>query len=291
MITLNLSIDFELGWGDLGRLTHDDVFYRRVVSGLEQTANVMRVLRQRGIPSTWGVVGACCYSNLEELRAAAPRAFAAVEEQLQVLARKRDSYLEVLFCRGAVDSIAQSSVIELASHGFVHLTPVGMETRVLQDDVVASARVLRKLGGKEVESFIPPQNYHWPDEAFAGSGIRYIRHTPSVFGHPYSDPRTPAKFARLWNDFIHPVRYASSQGDGARLLFLRIDRGERLWNVQLALIRRLLNSGRGSLYLFSHPHNLDTPLVVGRFAQLCDLIAASRDRGAVQFTKFVRELN
>jgi len=291
MITLNLSIDFELGWGDLARLTHDDAFYRRVVSGLEQTANVMEVLRERAIPSTWGVVGACCYSSLEELREAAPRAFAAVEQQVQALARNRGSYLEVLFCRDAVGSIAQSTVIELASHGFVHLTPVGMDTGILRDDVVASAHVLRKLGGKEVVSFIPPQNYHWPDEAFAGSGIRYIRHTPSVFGHPYSDPRIPAKFARLWNDFIYPVRHASGRTDDARLLFLRIDRGERLWNAQMALIRRLLNSARGSLYLFSHPHNLDTPLIVERFAQLCDLIASSRDRGALQFTRFVRELN
>ena len=290
MIAYNLSIDFELGWGDLARLTHDDVFYRRVVAGLSQTERVIDILNQSAIPSTWGVVGGCCSHSLAELRDIAPQAYDAVATPLETLSRYRSSYSDVLFCRDVVRAIARSSLIELASHGFLHLTPSGLSPAILQADVAASARVLRQVSGKSIESFIPPQNYHWPDEAFAGSGIRYVRHTPSVFGYPYSDARKPAKFARLWNDFIHPVEYHNSRGESARLLFLRIDRGELLWNAQLALIRRLLTSASGSLYCYSHLHNLDTPLALRRFAQLCDVVGAARDRGRLEFCGFFRDL-
>ena len=83
-----------------------------------------------------------------------------------------------------------------------------------------------------------------------------------------------------------PSRVPNSRGESARLLFLRIDRGELLWNSQLALIRSLLTSASGSLYCYSHLHNLDTPLVLRRLAQLCAVVGAARDRGKLSSAGF-----
>jgi peptidoglycan/xylan/chitin deacetylase (PgdA/CDA1 family) len=258
-----------------------------VVDGLARTRDVIALLEQRGIASTWGVVGGCCCASLDELRDRAPRAFPMVSGRLDAALRARpDSEWQILFCPEMVDAIAGSNVIEVGSHGFLHLVPNGVPAAVLRDDVAASVEVLRARTGKDVQSFIPPQNYHWPDEAFAGTGIEYVRHTPVVLGYPYSDPRSPAKFARLFNDFVRPVPH----GGVAKLLFLRIDRGARLWNAQLQLIRRLIEAGDGAVYCFSHPHNLDSDEVLARFTELCDVLAQARDKGELRFRRFFREL-
>jgi peptidoglycan/xylan/chitin deacetylase (PgdA/CDA1 family) len=290
MIEFNLSMDFELGWGDLQRVTQDEAFYRRVVDGLACTGDVIETLRRNALPSTWGIVGACGCNSLEQLRAAAPEAFNVVQGQLAALSQRRPAYEEVLFCPSVVQRIAGCESIELGSHGFLHLTPGGVPVPVLRDDVCASTRMLGSVSGKPVTSFIPPQNYFWPDDAFAGSGIRYIRHTPWVLGFSYSDPGVPAKFARLWNDFVWPVAESDAHGNQARLLFLRIDRGASLWDAQLRQIRHLLAGAQGSLHCFSHPHNLDTPAIVRRLAQLCELVGEARDRGRLRFGHFFREL-
>jgi peptidoglycan/xylan/chitin deacetylase (PgdA/CDA1 family) len=290
MIRFNLSVDFELGWGDLRRVTHDAAFRQRVLKGLEQTPAILAALARSGIPSTWGVVGACCAGSIEELRERAPAAFSAVGLQLATLTQRRHACREVLFCRDAVAAIAQSAQVELASHGFLHLVPTMLPLAVLQSDVAASVASLRTFCAGALESFIPPQNYHWPDEAFVGSSMRYVRHTPSVGGYEYSDPRKPAKVLRLWNDLVRPVGYANRDGESAWLLFLRIDRGARLWEAQLRLIRRLLVCSEGSLYCFTHPHNLDSAVLVRRFGQLCEAIGEAAGRGAVTFTRFFRKL-
>lgn len=290
MIALNLSVDFELAWGDLERVAYDDAFHGRVLGGLEQTDSVIQVLEQRRIPSTWGVVGGCCCDSLDEVRERATAIFAIVEKKLRLLRERRPAFARLLFCRRTVERIAGSAPIDVGSHGFMHLVPTGLDERVLQQDIVASTRALREIRGADIQSFIPPQNYVWPDSAFAGTGIRYVRHTPRIFGYEYSDPSAPAKLSRLWNDLWRPVDHRGSRGDPAKLLFLRIDRGARIWEAQLRLIRRLFVQGTGAIDLFTHPHNLDAPSVVHRFTQLCDLVAESRDRGKLSFRKFVREL-
>ncbi len=289
MLAFNLSIDFELGWGELHRLATDDRFYGRVVAGLAQTPQILAVLARNRIPSTWGVVAACCASSVEELRGNAPTAFRVVEGQLVALAARRRSYGEALFCADAVATISRTAGVTLASHGFLHLLPVGVATSVLQSDVATSVTRLRGLGG-DVDSFIPPQNYYWPDEAFVGTSIRYVRHTPHICGYAYSDPRRPAKFARLWNDLVSPVSYADARERPVRLLFLRFDRGRRVWERQLGMIRRLLGAGDGSLYCFSHPHNLDSAPLVRRFMQLCEAVGEAANAGRLNFCKFFRQL-
>jgi peptidoglycan/xylan/chitin deacetylase (PgdA/CDA1 family) len=289
VLTFNLSIDFELGWGELGRLAADDRFHGRVAAGLEHTPQVLDALTRHAIPSTWGVVAACCAESVEELAAQAPEAFRVVEPQLATLARRRRDYQGVLFCPQAVTRISRTAGVELASHGLLHLLPGGISVPVLRSDVAASVARLR-TAGVPVESFIPPQNYHWPDEALAGMGIRYVRHTPNVFGYAYSDPRPPAKIARLWNDLIRPVSYCGTREYPVRLLFLRIDRGASVWERQLRLIRRLLGAGAGSLYCFSHPHNLDAALLVSRFTQLCEAVREAATAGRLKFGKFFRQL-
>lgn len=291
MIAFNLSVDFELGWGDLDRLAYDDVFYRRVVCGSERSQSVIELLSQRGIPSTWGVVGGCCCSSVDELREAVPQAFFVVDRQLEALTRRRVVYSEVLFCPDKVEAIARSSLIELGSHSFTHLVPTGLQASILQDDVAASVRVLSNLAGRSIVSFIPPKNYHWPDEAFNQSSIKFVRHTPDVYGQPYSDPHIRAKAARLWNDFVRPADHFSSTGERVRLCFLRVDRGRLLWEAQLLMLRRLLASGNGSLFCYIHPHNLDTSLFVQRFLDLCDVIEESKGKGKLVYRKFFRELH
>jgi peptidoglycan/xylan/chitin deacetylase (PgdA/CDA1 family) len=288
--SFNLSVDFEQAWGDLERVTADDAFYQRVVAGLEHTPAVLDVLERTRLVSLWGVVGACCHQSLDELRARAPRAYATVEPRLRALAAHRPGFERALFCRDVVTRIARHQHIELGSHGFLHLIPQGLDVAVLREDVCASTATLRELAGRAIESFIPPQNYRWPDAAFEGSGIRFVRHTPSVFNYEYSDPRVPAKFARLWNDFVAPVGHRDVHGAPAQLVFLRIDRGARLWDTQMRLFERLLRRRGGSLFCFTHPHNLDSPEILRRFAQFCELVAAARDRGDISFGGFAREI-
>jgi peptidoglycan/xylan/chitin deacetylase (PgdA/CDA1 family) len=293
VIAFNLSMDFEMGWGDLERLTVDDGFYRRVLDGHQHVPAVIETLDRHQLQSTWGVVGACCCTSLEELQSRAPHAFPTVAPRITNLVHRRPAYREALFCPDTVRAIERAPKIELGSHGFVHIVPNGLSPVVLRDDVAASVSVLREMTGREVRSFIPPQNYVWPDQAFDCTGIRFIRHTPSVCGFPYCDPRVPAKLSRLWNDFIRPVAHVQEPGgpNPARLLFLRIDRGRRLWRMQLDMIRALLRSGSGSLYCFSHPHNLDSAVVLERFGEFCEVIANAREQGRLTNGRFVRLLD
>ncbi len=289
MLAFNLSVDFELAWGDLDRAAQDDSFYERIRSGLDRCGNVVDVLQRAGIPSTWGIVGGCCCRSLEELRERSAQGYNVVATQLEKLKSRRPEYASLLFCPDAMKPIIGSPLIEIGSHGFMHLVPTHLPVTLLQADIVASVRVLRELTGKAIESFIPPQNYRWPDGAFSQSGIKYIRHTPTVFGHSYSAPDTAAKFARLWNDFVAPVDHSEPSGQNARLLFLRIDRGRMFWKRQLRMLRSLLGAGRGSVYCFTHPHNLDTPAIIARFAEFCDVVAEYRAEGKLVFRKFLRE--
>ncbi|HEY4365967.1 MAG TPA: polysaccharide deacetylase family protein [Steroidobacteraceae bacterium] len=291
MIGFNLSMDFEMGWGDLRRLAADDVFHRRVVAGLEQSGKVLEVLRAAGIPTTWGIVGGCCHRSLQTLQQAAPEAYALVEAQLDELVKRRRDYASVLFCPETVVDISREPGIEVGSHGFLHLVPNAVPARVLRSDVAASVEALRATCGVTVASFIPPQNYDWPDAAFADTGIRYVRHTPMLFGHPYSSPAVGAKFARLWNDLIVPVEHRNGADRSARMFFLRLDRGAALWNGQLRMLRELIAVGQGCVFCYSHPHNLDTPVAIARFAQLCDVVATAKERDQLDFRRFFRELH
>jgi hypothetical protein len=56
------------------------------------------------------------------------------------------------------------------------------------------------------------------------------------------------------------------------------------------LLQRILSGGSGSVFCYSHPHNLDSTLILQRFADLCDLVAEYRELGRVRFRKFIREL-
>jgi peptidoglycan/xylan/chitin deacetylase (PgdA/CDA1 family) len=290
MIAANFSMDFELGWGDLRRVTHDDAFYARVVGGRILTERVLSLLERYSIPSVWGIVGACCASNLDSLRNAAPAAYQCVAADLEDLRRIRPGYAEVLFCPDLVRRIASSPLVEIGSHGFLHLYPLGLDPEVLRSDVQASVEALRSATGRNAVSFIPPQNFEWPEAAFEGSGIRFIRHTPSVLGFAYSDARAPAKLSRLWNDFVLPTSQRGSDGRDAKLLFLRLDRGDALWRAQKMLMRRLLASGRRTIFFYSHPHNLDTPALLQRFEEFCEIIATARERDGLAFAPFAKEV-
>jgi peptidoglycan/xylan/chitin deacetylase (PgdA/CDA1 family) len=270
MIAFNLSVDFEMGWGDLERLAVDDVFYRRVIEGNDHVAEVIQLFGRLGMQSTWGVVGACCYGDIDELRQSAPRSFHTVGSQLNALLARRADYSRALFCRGTVDAIARAADIELASHGFLHLGAPANSSATLQEDVAASVRALAQFSRKTIRSFIAPRNFYWPDEAFSKTQIKYVRHAPKILGQSYSGISIPARLARLWNDFILPTNIESSKGEAAVLIYLRLDRGESLWSSQLRLLRRLLTSGSGILYCYTHPHNLDTLHSILRLQQFAN---------------------
>ena len=290
VIAFNLSVDFEMGWGDLERLAVDDVFYRRVIEGNGHVAEVIQLLGRLGMQSTWGVVGACCYADIEELRQSAPRSFHAVGSQLSALVARRADYSQALFCRGTVEAIARAAHIELASHGFLHLVAPKNSLATLQEDVAASVRALGQFSRETVRSFIAPRNFYWPDEAFSKTQIKYVRHAPRILGQSYSDVNIPARLARLWNDFILPTKTESSNGTAALLIYLRLDRGASLWSSQLRLLRRLLTSGSGLLYCYTHPHNLDTPHSISRLQELCELVGECRERGKLVCPPFAREV-
>lgn len=289
MISLNISIDFELGWGDLGRLSSDEVFYNRVKGGLQQIGNIVEALQVSHVSSTWGIVGGCCCSSLDDLFDAAPQVYQVVKRDLQAVASRRD-LSGALFCNDVVKEIAKSPYIEVGSHSFFHLVPTQLEHWILRDDVAASIKAISGSTGKQVSSFIPPQNYYWPDEAFAATTIRYVRHTPSIFGYEYSQPCTGAKLSRLWNDLVAPAGYRVGKQDNVYLFFLRVDRGSYVWQAQVQMFRRLLKTATGSVFCYIHPHNLDKPLFVQRFKDFCAIVADAREKGMLSFCNFFREL-
>lgn len=287
MTVVNVSVDFEMGWGDLGRLARDAEFRRRVEGGREQCYAIVETLRRAGIPSTWGIVGACCFDRIDELAAIGPSAFATVQPRLADV-RARADHRALLFAPDLVAAIAASELIEVGSHGFMHLVPDGVPIEILHEDVAASVSVLERAVGRPIRSFIPPQNYHWPDAAFSGTSVTRVRHTPRVWGIPYSAPRRAAKVARLWNDFARPATHRDASGTRAQLVFLRTDRGPAAWRTQLRMLRRRLARNAGALACYTHPHNLYSPVHLQRFAELCDVIAEARARQTVSFGPFVR---
>jgi len=290
MIGFNLSVDFELGWGDLARITEDDEFRRRAIDGTERTLEVVDVLERGRVPSTWAVVGGCCCTSLDELQRRAPRPFAAVQPQLERLQRSRRDYERILFCPSVVQALAQRDLIEVGSHGFLHLIPAGLDTAVLQEDVAASVKLLQESYGRRVLSFVPPQNYFWPREAFAQTPIRYVRHSPIVYGRPYSARGLVVKLLRMGNDVLRPTRHPIRSGEHAALVFLRIDRGSGMWRVQLKTLRDAFRRMTGTVYCFTHPHNFHSSAAVRRLAELCDLVQEYRERRALEFRPFARDL-
>src|SRR5689334_11686060 len=117
MLAFNFSVDFELAWGDLQRAAQDDGFYRRVREGMQFCGTVVGMLTRSGIPSTWGVVGACSCQSLDEVAARAPEAFAAVKAQLDEITKRRPGYPSVLFCPQFMSTLSGTRGIEIGSHG------------------------------------------------------------------------------------------------------------------------------------------------------------------------------
>lgn len=290
MVGFNLSVDFGLGWGDLERIARDDEFHRRAVNGAQRTLEVADLLEQARIPSTCAVVGGCCRASLDELQERAPRSFAAIWSGLERFQRSRGNYGRVLFCRPTVDPLARRKLIETGSHGFLHLIPTDLDAAVLQEDFAASVRVLPEACGREVLSFVPPQSYCWPREAFARTSIRHVRHSPIVYGRPYSGRGVLAKMLRLGNDVLRPTREVEAQGDKAARVFLRVDRGEAMWRIQLRTLEAAFKQTEGTVYCLTHPHYGHSSETLRRLADLCDLVQEYRERGMLRFQPFARNL-
>jgi hypothetical protein len=73
-------------------------------------------------------------------------------------------------------------------------------------------------------------------------------------------------------------------------MFLRVDRGSTLWNIQFAQIRRLLDSVNGSLHVYLHPHNLHCDKSLKHLAQLCGYVREAHAAGRLAFCRFLREI-
>lgn len=291
MIAFNLSVDFELAWGDLARASRDGEFRCRVKTGIANTPKLLEILETHGVRSTWGTVGAMCAAELEDLRAIAPRPFESILGDLEQFRRSCATWSDMLCQPEIVKAVAAAPLVEVASHGLLHLTPRNASPEVFAEDVRISVRVLEETVRRHVVSFIPPQNYFWPNETYAGSGVRFVRHTPRVFGYSYSDPRRGAKVARLWNDLVSPVADEDAEGGKVWLAFLRMDRGAAVWRRQFAMLRRLIDGGRGSLFCYMHPHNLDSPAALSHFANFCAAVSAARDRNVVGYRPFLRRVS
>ena len=51
-----------------------------------------------------------------------------------------------------------------------------------------------------------------------------------------------------------------------------------------------MRATRQSVFFYSHPHNLDTPEMLGRFEEFCELVADARERGGIEFAPFAKEV-
>ena len=290
MIAVNFSVDFELAWGDLARAACDTDFRRRVDTGSSNVARILEILEAFAIPSTWGIVAACCIPDMDRLQGIAPALFDAVRDPLSELRRSCEGWRGMLFRPDLVKAVAASRLVEVGSHGFLHLTPRTASSDTFVEDVRVSVRLLEETLQRPVASFIPPRNYFWPDRAFAGTGIHFVRHTAVLFLYQYSDPGRGAKAARLWNDLVSPVANEDADGGKVWFAFLRTDRGDAVWRRQLALLRNLVEHREGSLFCYTHPHNLDTAVSLARFGQFCDMVSSAQQRDLVGYRPFLRHV-
>jgi len=232
-----------------------------------------------------------CAAEPGDLQAIAPRPLESIQGDLEQFRRSCTTWSGMLFQPEVVKAVAACPLVEVASHGLLHLTPRNASPEVFAEDVRISVRVLEETVRRHVISFIPPQNYFWPNETYARSGVRFVRHTPRVFGYSYSDPRRGAKVARLWNDLVRPAEDEDAEGEKVWLAFLRLDRGATVWRRQFAMLRRLIDGGRGSLFCYTHPHNLDSPAPLSHFAEFCAAVAAASEREVLGHRPFLRRVS
>jgi peptidoglycan/xylan/chitin deacetylase (PgdA/CDA1 family) len=290
VIAVNFSVDFELAWGDLSRAGRDAEFRRKVEAGSSNVPQVLEILETHQIPSTWGIVAACCVSDVDQLQRIAPPLLESAHGALNELQQSCEGWRGLLFRPDLVRSVAASSLVDVGSHGFLHLTPRSASSEMFAEDVRISIRLLQDTVRGPVVSFIPPRNYFWPDQVYAGTGVHFVRHTPRIFLYQYSDPRRGAKFARLWNDLVSPVATEDANGAKAWFVFLRTDRGDAVWRRQRSLLHDLVERREGSLFCYTHPHNLDTAVSLARFGEFCEMVSSARQRERVAYRSFLRQV-
>lgn len=285
MTGLNLSFDCELAWGDLERCAHSDSYATAVLRGREATGEVIDLLGRYGLRSTWGVTAAIACSSLADVEREAPQSYAAIGDAVVRALGGRADRERLLFDQDMIRLLAEAPGVEIGSHGFTHLEATKYPAAVLRADLAASVRVLERFSRNPVESFIPPRNCLWTAESLLGTGIRNVRHVPTVLGSHYGSDGGWARGARLFNDLVQPATSLGSDGQPCWLVFLRLDRGKLVFRQQVGMIRRIAGRKRGTLYCYLHPHNVATPTARRRLETimmvLSDCFPADSDRSAV----------
>jgi len=278
--TLIISLDFELYWGMLGKISLED--YRENLTGVPAVIpRLLKLFKEYRIHCTWAVVGLLYFESRLAL--------------IEALPEKRPEYVDSSFCPYNYISImnddeSQDTMLfapelikmimsepgqEIGSHTFSHFYCLeeGQNREAFRDDLEAAIRVASKYGLR-LESLIFPKNQMNRDylpilkdmgiKAYRGNEASWIYHERSD-----KDESLFRRALRMLDAYINisghnaygkavikrqfPFNIASSR-------FLRpySQRLARLESLRLARIRSDMSyaAQHGLVYhLWWHPHN------------------------------------
>lgn len=283
---VTISLDFELGWGDIESGLWKPRQHRGVYRDLRAAmARFVAEADDLEIPMTWATVGGMIADpSAEDFDHLPPRFAAAARDFLKVAdAPSRDG-------RDLFDLVqGMKTRQDIGSHTFSHtrFAIADYDKAAKAQDMALSLRTL-KARGVDQASFVFPLNQASDLDVLADAGVRVARLSPK---RPKSKM---GKMAELLKGYV-PAEVETAGPNGLRcksgsLLYSWSDRSS--WPLRRIAIKRqtakALRKAATSdyaLHLWLHPFNLSgTPRLLDDISGLLIEIAGLRDAGRIDVT-------
>ena len=277
--TLVISLDLELYWGMRDVISIDG--YQQNLAGVRQAIVAMlQLFEQYQVHATWATVGFLYHADLEQLKNNLPSKLPSYSKSKLSPYKYIDTSIssevsELHFCPDIIDSIAQCSGQEVATHTFSHYycLETGQTQAEFAADLQAAIAVAQQAKIK-TKSLVFPRNQY--NEAYlqtvAEQGIQCYRGNPSspIYNEENGDGDRPKKrILRLLDAYLNLTghnTYSRSQLQSSYPINIPASHFLRPYSPKLKpldglRLRRIESSlqyaaNRGEIYhLWWHPHN------------------------------------
>lgn len=290
-----LSFDFEMRWAFHDTYAIDPSRYlNNLKNSRPAVLAMLQLLKERNLRATWAAVGALGASCWDEYFALAPDPPKYTNASLRVrsIFSEIDPSGVLHFAPDLIERILEVPGQELGSHSFSHL--YFREPGVTSQDFLADMEAVESLW-KTRFSVIPrslvfPRNQTAFTDILEFTSIQLYRGPELPWYYDCMTYRSNKKIPSLLRfvDGLNPFQKRSQPLNGRMIrssLFIRFNLPERLWLLQLIVIRNELDSIQpGNIFhCWWHPHNVGPDLVTGiaRFRQVFDLISNACYAGKV----------
>jgi peptidoglycan/xylan/chitin deacetylase (PgdA/CDA1 family) len=291
-----ISLDFELRWG-----VHDahgldfDGYRANIEDARAVVPAVLELFASHGIRATWATVGAIGCRDWDEYfrRAPAPPRYENAAFAIRRAYADLDPDGRLHFAPELVAAIVAAPGQELGTHTFSHIFL--RERGVVEADALADLEAVHALFierfGTIPCSLVYPRNQSAFIDAIRRTYIAVWRGNPKRWYYEREDSENNGLLPRAFKlaDAINPLtrRAAPLEEDMTRAsLFLRLNLPAPLWKLHRRRIASAIaTTAPGEIFhLWLHPHNVgpEGGLRYARLAEIIDLIAEARARGAVQ---------